>query len=129
MIRILLAFAIVITLLGVALSSEASAATNTTCQPRKPAGATGYWRYRLIKGRQCWYPSRRGSRSERRVQRIIVEVYRADQHNPQDAALDEAELTAARQNPPSLLPNFLPYIPNPLAPITREFELRFRGTQ
>jgi hypothetical protein len=46
-------------LFGVALTGEASAAP-TVCRSAKPAKAKGFWSWRMIDGRKCWYQGKAG---------------------------------------------------------------------
>jgi hypothetical protein len=38
----------------------AEAASTITCQAELPSARTGYWSWRIIDGRRCWYQGRQG---------------------------------------------------------------------
>jgi hypothetical protein len=39
---------------------SASAASGIDCKPEMPAARSGYWSWRIIDGKRCWYPGRPG---------------------------------------------------------------------
>lgn len=54
---------------AIALSAAATSASAASCVERLPRDRDGYWAYRLVKGKKCWYQARGAGRHHRRSRR------------------------------------------------------------